>query len=152
MLYYLPFRLLNKITRVLIRKYESNKKTVTKKSFRKGVSQYKRNDLTLPYIILRDLGNRLQKICDWFDSFYYFKLSTVIGQEDDMKGSKKNLFINIRDLKYKDQKLYDSTFLSYSYKEKKNRDFKDLDRFTQLAPPKEELAKCKSRFYDRLNQ
>lgn len=152
MLYYLPFRLLNKITRTLIRRYESNKKTVTKKSFRKGVSQYKRNDLTLPYIILRDLGNRLQKICDWFDSFYYFKLSIVIAQEEDTKGSKKNLFINIRDLKYKEQKLYDSTFLSYSYKEKKNKDFKDLDRFTQLAPPKEELAKCKSRFYDGLNQ
>ena len=64
---------------------------------------------------------------------------------------KENLCVNIRDLSYNNQKLYDSTFLSYSYAEKKNYEFKDLDTFTKLSPPKEELAKCHSRFYDKIN-
>ena len=51
----------------------------------------------------------------------------------------------------KNQRLYDSTFLSFSYEEKKNLEFKDLDTFTKLSPPKEELDKCHSRFYDKIN-
>ena len=47
--------------------------------------------------------------------------------------------------------IYDSTFLSYSYEEKKNKEFKDIDTFTKLAPSKEELAKCNSRFYNKIN-
>lgn len=41
------------------------------------------------------------------------------------------------DLSYKNKKLYDSTFLSFSYAEKKNEEFKNLDTFTRLSPPKE---------------
>lgn len=76
--------------------------------------------MTLPYVILRSIASSLKKICDWFDTFYYFKLSTIISQEGEDKGIKKKLNINIRDLNYNNQKLYDSTFLSYAYKEKKN--------------------------------
>jgi hypothetical protein len=62
---------------------------------------------------------------------------------------KKSLNINLRDLSYKNQKLYDSTFLSFSYTQKKNEKFKKLDTFTKISPPKEELDKCNSRFYDK---
>lgn len=62
---------------------------------------------------------------------------------------KKSLNINLRDLSYKNQKLYDSTFLSFSYTQKKNEEFKKLDTFTKISSPKEELDKCNSRFYDK---
>ena len=155
MVYYLPFLGLYKLTKSLIKKYESRRRTVAKKSFRKGKSRYKRNDITLIYAILRSIGNHLSKICNWFDQFWYFKLKTRISQEDEndtaTKGTKKALCINIRDLSYKNQRLYDSTFLSYSYEEKKNEEFMNLDTFTQLSPSKEELDKCNSRFYNKIN-
>ena len=119
---------------------------------RKKAAEYKRNDLTLPYVVLRGLAASLKRVCDWFDSFYYFKLSTVISQEGETeKGKKKKLFINIRDLSYKGQNLYDSTFLSYAYAQKKNKDFKDIDTFTMLTPPIDELDKCNSKFYNKIN-
>ena len=152
MLYYLPFKLIYKILRHYIKKYELKKSRISKRSMRKGQASYKRNDLTLPYVILRGLANTLKKVCDWFDSFYYFKLSTVISQEGEEKGSKKKFYINIRDLSYNNQNLYDSTFLSFAYEQKKNTEFKDLDTFTQLTPPIDELDKCNSRFYEKINQ
>lgn len=154
-LYYAPFLGLYKLAKYYIKKYELVKKRVERKSFRFGKGKYKRNDFTLPYVVLRGIASSLQKICNWFDQFYYFKLSTNISQEDEnntaTKGIKKSLCINIRDLSYKNQRLYDSTFLSFSYEEKKNLEFRELDRFTKLSPPKEELAKCHSRFYDKIN-
>ncbi|MFI3330158.1 MAG: hypothetical protein R3Y05_06725, partial [bacterium] len=88
----------------------------------------------------------------FFEQFYYFKLYVHLFQEGDFgKPKKKTLAINIRDLKHNDHPLYDSTFLSFIYEQKKNKQFKDLDKFTQLAPSKEELEKCKSRFYEKIN-
>ncbi len=153
--YYLPFLGLYKLVKHFIKKYEQIKRRVERKSTRSGRAYYKRNDLTLPYVILRNFASSLQKICNWFDQFYYFKLSTNISQEDEndtaTKGTKKALCINIRDLTYNNQRLYDSTFLSYSYEQKKNQEFKNLDTFTKLSPSKEELSKCHSRFYDKIN-
>lgn len=155
MIYYLPFLGLNKLTRYFIKKYETRRRTVTRKSFRRGKSQYKRNDITLPYAMLRSFATSLHHICNWFDQFWYFKLSTTISQEDEndtaTKGSKKALCINIRDLSYNNQRLYDSTFLSFSYEQKKNEEFANLDTFTKLSPSKEELEKCNSRFYNKIN-
>ena len=147
----MPFKIIYKITRYYLKKYELRKQRITRRSTRKSVAQYKRNDITLPYALLRGLATSLKRVCDWFDSFYYFKLSTVISQEGDIKGKKKKLFINIIDLSYNGQNLYDSTFLSFAYEQKKNTEFKDLDTFTQLAPPIEELEKCNSKFYNKIN-
>ncbi len=151
MLYYLPFKLTYKVLRYYIKKYELRKRNISRKSMRKGQALYKRNDLTLPYVILRSLASSLKRVCDWFDSFYYFKLSTLVSQEGDVKGIKKKLCINIRDLSYNNQNLYDSTFLSYAYEQKKNTDFKDLPTFTRLTPPIEELDQCNSKFYNKIN-
>ena len=152
MLYYLPFRLIYKITRYYLKKYELRKQRITRRSTRKSVAQFKRNDITLPYALLRGLATSLKRVCDWFDSFYYFKLSTVISQEGDIKGKKKKLCINTIDLSYNGQNLYDSTFLSYAYEQKKNTNFKDLPTFTRLTPPIDELEKCNSKFYNKINQ
>lgn len=151
-LFYLPFKITYRLIRFFILKYEQKKRNISKHSNRKGKANYKRNDFTFPYIFLRDIGNKISKICSWFDQYYYFKLKVILNQEGERKeGIKKYLHINIRDLSYKNQKLYDSTFLSYAYEEKKNKDFKDLDKFTKLSPSKSELAKCHSRFYDKIN-
>ena len=156
MIYYLPFIGLNKLTIYFLKKYELKKTKVSKSSLRQGKAKYKRNDITMPYAILRSIAQTLTKICSFFDNFWYFKLSTRITQEDEndtrTKGIKKSLNINIRDLSCKNQKLYDSTFLSFSYAEKKNEEFKNLDTFTKLSPPKKELDKCNSRFYNKINQ
>lgn len=151
-LYYLPFKLALKIVTKLLKKYELKKNKTSKKSMRKTVAKYKRNDITLLYAILRRLATSLKRICNWFDSFYYFKMSTILSQEGDLKGIKRKLCINIRDLSHNNQNLYDSTFLSFAYEQKKNEEFKNLDRFTKLAPPKDELEKCHSKFYDKINQ
>lgn len=58
------------------------------------------------------------------------------------------LCINLRDLTYNNQKLYDSTFLSYANEQKKNKVFKELDTFTSLTSSIEELDKYSSRFYN----
>lgn len=154
-LFYLPFKTMLNINKHFIKKYELIKKRVDRKSSRYSKASYKRNDINFPYAVLRNIGCTLSKICNWFDQFYYFKLVTTISQEDEndmaTKGQKKNLYINIRDLSYKNQRLYDSTFLSYSYEEKKNLEFKDLNTFTKLSPSKEELSLCHSRFYDKIN-
>ena len=151
MVYYLPFKLSYKIVRYYIKKYELRKRKINKTSMRTSVAQYKRNDITLPYAVLRGLATTLNRVCDWFDSFYYFKLSTIVSQEGDLKGVKKKLHINVRDLNYNQQPLYDSTFLSYAYEQKKNEEFKNLDTFTQLTPSIEELEKCNSKFYNKIN-
>ena len=152
MVYYLPFKLIYKILRYYIKKYELRKRNISRKSMRKGISCYKRNDLTLPYVMIRDAANTFKRICDWFESFTFFTLKTVISQEGDLgKGTKKKLNINIRDLSYNNQALYDSTFLSFAYSQKKNEEFKNLDTFTRLTPPIEELEKCNSKFYNKIN-
>ena len=152
MLYYLPFRITYKVLRYYIKKYELRKRNISRTSMRKGQACYKRNDLTLPYVMLRSFASSLKRICDWFDSFYFFTLQTVISQEGDLgKGTKKKLNINIRDLSYNNQALYDSTFLSFAYEQKKNEEFKNLDTFTRLTPPIDELEKCNSKFYNKIN-
>lgn len=115
----MPFRILDKIVRYYLKVYETKKKTISRNSNRKGKATYKRNDLTLIYLILRKLGYTLSKIKLFFDNYYYFKLDTPISQEgDDTKGKKKALAVNIRDLSFNKHSLYDSTFLSYASKEK----------------------------------
>ena len=144
--YYLPFKLTKKIVCSLIEKYEKRRRSVTKKSLRKGLPCYKRNDLTLPYVILRSLGHTLSKICNWFETFSYFKLKTLLSQEDSLTGIKKNLFINIRDLKFNDSPLYDTTFLSYAYETKCSHNFRNLEVYQGLQPTPEELEKQDSYF------
>ncbi len=150
-LYYLPFKLIYKFLRSLIKRYELKKKPISKHSTRISKGTYKRNDITLIYAMLRNLSHLFKRICGWFDSFYYFKLTTIISQEGEDKGVTKKLCINIRDLTHNNHNLYDSTFLSYAYEQKKNKAFKDLDTFTSLTPSIEELEKCNSRFYDKIN-
>ncbi len=151
-LYYLPIKIINKLIIKLIKKYELKKKYASRKSTRKPKAIYKRNDITLIYAILRNIANKLQTINAFFDQYYYFKLQLHLFQEgDQIKPLKRNININLRDLEFNKQKLYDSTFLSYSYKQKKNQDFKNLDSFTSVTPTVEELSKCNSRFYDKVN-
>ncbi len=149
--YYAPFIALSKVTKTLIKRYETKRLYITKKTKRKGISQYKRNDYNLTYAILRHLAGILNKICAFFDHYWYFKISGILSQEDNTKGKKIVLNINISDLKINDHPLYDSTFLSYAYEEKKNKEFKDLITFKTLHPTTEELSLCNSRFYNKLN-
>lgn len=145
-IYYFPFKLTRKIIHYYIEKYEKRKRTVNKKSTRKALPQYKRNDLTLPYVMLRDFGKTLTKICNWFESFSYFKLKVILSQEGDIKGIKKNLFINIRDLEFNGEALYDTTFLSYAYETKCDHNFRNLQTYQGLQPTPEELALQESNF------
>ncbi|MDE5714913.1 MAG: hypothetical protein K2I42_02155, partial [Anaeroplasmataceae bacterium] len=69
-------------------------------------------------------------------------------QEGEEKGTLKKLCINIRDLIHNGFNLYDSTFLSYVYEQKKN----NVVTFTSLTPSTEELSKCSSGFFDKINQ
>ena len=150
-LYYLPIIGLNKIVKSLIKKYELIQKRVSKKSVRKTLARYKRNDITLLYIVLRHLAYKLDKISTFFNNYYYFKLDITLSEEDKTNEEKHKLYINIKDLSYKNMNLYDSTFLSYAYEQKKNKDFKDIDKFTSLRPTIDELSKCNSRFYNNIN-
>ena len=150
-LYYLPFILIKKTLMSWISKYESKKKRINPKTERKGPAVFKRNDYTFIYAFLRHSLNTIDKICNWFDHFYFFKITGNLSFQDGIKGDKKNLNINICDLEINNQKLYDSTFLSFAYESKKNFKFRNLDTFTSLTPSVEELTKCNSRFYNKLN-
>lgn len=150
-LYYLPFILIKKTLMSWISKYESKKKRINPKTERKGPAEFKRNDYTFIYAFLRHSLNTIDKICVWFDHFYFFKITGNLSFQDGIKGDKKNLNINLCDLEINNQKLYDSTFLSFAYESKKNFKFRNLDTFTSLTPSVEELTKCNSRFYNKLN-
>ena len=71
--------------------------------------------------------------------------------QDGATGEEKHVLLNICDSSIENMALYDSTFLSYAYEQKKNAAFKDLDKFTSLTPSIEELTKCNSRFYNKIN-
>ncbi|WP_162151050.1 hypothetical protein [Haploplasma modicum] len=150
-LYYYPFILMDKLVSRLIFKYETKRKTINKNTKRKSLSKYKRNDYTLVYGILRSLQFQLNKIKNFFDKYWYFRITSILSEEDGGKGKSVAININLCDLKLDDQQLYDSTFLSHAYEQKKNTKFKDLDKFTSITPSIEELTKCNSRFYNKIN-
>ena len=150
-LYYLPFLKLDELLKKYLQKYESIRKSINKKTQRKTISKIKRNDFSFIYALLRHLAYINKKICTYFDHFWYFKIKGNLSTQDGIKGDIKTLNLNICDLEINQQKLYDSTFLSYAYETKKNYSFKDLDTFTSLTPSIEELNKCHSRFYNKIN-
>ena len=71
--------------------------------------------------------------------------------QDGATGEERNILLNVCDLSIENMALYDSTFLSYAYEQKKNAAFRDLDKFTSLTPSIEELTKCNSHFYNKIN-
>ena len=150
-LYYLPFKGIKLLIEKLITSYELKKKRITKETMRKSYGIYKRNDYNSIYYFLRNLNTTLTKICTWFEKYQYFKLTALKSQEGDEKGERITFNINLCDLHINNQKLYDSTFLSFAYEQKKNMDFKDIESFTQLTPSIEELNKCNSKFYNKIN-
>ena len=150
-MYYLPFKGLKTLCEKLITSYELRKRRINKETQRKSVGVYKRNDYNATYYFLRNLNTTLTKICTWFEKYQYFKLSALKSQEGDEKGERITFNINLCDLHINNQKLYDSTFLSYAYEQKKNKDFKNIESFTKLTPTIEELNKCNSKFYNKIN-
>ena len=108
--------------------------------------------IIIPHIIfLRNLNTTLSKICTWFEKYQYFKLTALKSQEGDEKGERITFNINLCDLHINNQKLYDSTFLSYAYEQKKNMPFSSIESFTRITPSIEELNKCNSKFYNKIN-
>lgn len=150
-MYYLPFKGLKVLIEKLITSYELKKKRINKETQRKTYGTYKRNDYNTTYYFLRNLNTTLTSICSWFEKFQYFKLKSLKSQEGEEKGTPIAFNINLCDLHINNQKLYDSTFLSYAYEQKKNKAFKDLESFTRLTPTIEELNKCNSKFYNKIN-
>ncbi len=150
-LYYLPIKALSNLFRNLIVKYETKRPFINKNTKRKSISSYKRNDQSMLYIILRQLSFVFNKLSSFFDHYWYFRIKGDLSMRDGEVGEKKNICLNICDLSIENMALYDSTFLSYAYEQKKNMAFKDLDKFTSLTPSIDELNKCNSHFYNKLN-
>ncbi|MFI3329367.1 MAG: hypothetical protein R3Y05_02630 [bacterium] len=152
-LYYKPIKKYYNFINKKVIAYETNKGFVTRKSKRMNIAEYKRNDYTLVYSFLRTAAYHLDEIITWFKRYEYFRLKTIVSTEDNvLSGYKETFRINITDLSHKNQKIYDSTYLSYAYQQKKNTNFKDLPSFTKLSPTIEELDKCNSKFYQKINQ
>ena len=151
LLYYAPFRLLNKLVSNLILRYETKKKRINKHTYRVNKQEFKRNDYSLIYAILRNSSYKLNRICSWFEKYAFFKINLIVSQEDNRQGIKKTVNINLCDLDINNQKLYDSTFLSFAYEQKKNYEFKNLENYTNLTPSIDELSKCNSKFYNKIN-
>ena len=150
-LYYLPIKALSNLFRNLITKYETKRPFINKFTKRKTVSSYKRNDQSMLYIILRQLAFTFNKLSNFFDHYWYFRIKGDLSMRDGEVGEKKNICLNICDLSIENMALYDSTFLSYAYEQKKNMAFRNLDKFTSLTPSIDELNKCNSHFYNQLN-
>lgn len=150
-LYYLPIKALSNLFRNLITKYETKRPFINKNTKRKTISSYKRNDQSMLYIILRQLSFSFNKLSNFFDHYWYFRIKGDLSMRDGEVGEKKNICLNICDLSIENMALYDSTFLSYAYEQKKNMAFKDLDKFSSLTPSIDELNKCNSHFYNQLN-
>ncbi|MCR5462126.1 MAG: hypothetical protein K6E87_03560, partial [bacterium] len=72
LMYYAPFKLLYKLSNRLIKRYESKKTKLNKQTTRLGIMEYKRNDYSLIYAILRNMSYKLNNICNYFERYAFF--------------------------------------------------------------------------------
>lgn len=151
-LFKLPFFLVYSFTKKTAISYSFYRRRISKKSFRNDRLIRKRFDYTLIYSILRHFNIFLYKILNWFDSFKY---TIIYGDISNVEGdirSRIKLKINSRDEKYKDSFLYDSTFLSKGYENKKKASKVNWDNarvYSSIHPTDDELKSLHSKFIDK---
>jgi len=148
----MPFKLLFRFTYKTIDLYSFYKQKITKTSLRSNKRVRKRYDYNTIFALLRHLTNKIYRIVSWFDTFTYTQISGSISNVEGEVRSKIKLRINSRDEKYKDSYLYDSTFLSKGYENKRSKSkttWNSADSFQSIHPSDEELKKMHSRFIDK---
>jgi len=146
----LPFKWLYQISEKIISSYESYKIKLTKYSQRNTKSIRKRFDYTFLYSFLRYSLFYLEKVLLFFRNFLYLRFYCRILDIENNPIRKVKININNFDESWKGSRLYDSTFLSKAYKDKKVKgfDWDKIPRWTSLTPSQEELTKVHSRFID----
>ncbi|MCK9224837.1 MAG: hypothetical protein M0R46_16200 [Candidatus Muirbacterium halophilum] len=152
-LYSIPFRFFYNIFDNLILKYESYKLRLTKDSMRKSKRIRKRYDYTFLYSFFRYGLYYFGKVLSWFDKFSYIKFYCSFTDRDGKALSKFKMNVNTIDEQYQGSRLYDSTFLSKSYEEKKQQStikskWDTIPTWSSLSPSKEELLMVHSRFLE----
>jgi hypothetical protein len=148
-LFRIPFVWCFNFIDTLLTKYESWIFLLAKDTRRKSRKIRKRYDYTAVYAFLRFLIYYLSRVLTWFNKFSYTKMiCTLRDVQQNIKGKMK-FNINAQDETWKGSRLYDSTFLSKGYEQKKSKNdipWSKLERWSSLTPGEEELIKVHSRF------
>jgi hypothetical protein len=151
-LFSLPFKWLFGIFEQITLNYESYKLKLTKYSMRESRRIRKRYDYTALYSFLRYSLYFLIKVLDYFERYAYTKFYIEERDSDSKTLGKFKININSFDESWKGMRLYDSTFLSTAYSEKKQKEkhrWDQLPKWTSLNPSQKELEKVHSRFIDK---
>lgn len=148
----LPFKFLYRVFYKAIDSYSFYKLKITKSSMRTDRRVRKRYDYNLVFSVLRHLSLFLSRVIEWFESFKYTQIYGSVSNVEGETRSKLKLKINSRDEKYKNSYLYDSTFLSKGYENKKRKsltDWNNSESYKSIHPSDEELKKLHSKFIDK---
>lgn len=142
----LPFDILYRSLDFVLTRYESYKLFLSKWSTRRSPKIRKRYDYVFLYSVFRFMMFHTIQILSWFDKFYYTKYTAELLTNDGDNKRKLKYAINSMDEEWRGQRLYDSTFLSTGYKQRKNTAFKDLPRWSAITPTIEEMQMLNSKF------
>lgn len=151
-LFRLPFIWIFNLLDSLLTKYESNIFHLAPDTRRRSRKIRKRYDYTGPYSFFRYLIYYVSRVLNWFYKFTYTKMFTTLRDVDNNILGKMKYNINVQDEIWKGSRLYDSTFLSRSYDDKRSRNYipwSKLERWSSLTPGEEELKQVHSRFINR---
>lgn len=150
-LFRLPFDWLLNYFSSRIEKFYYKKRPLFKRSNRFSIRRRKRSDYTGVMSFYRYCQLRLSKICSWFDEFYYYKMISYLGCDDNPYEQKCKFYLNQIELSDENkERLYHSTYLSpfYDYmRTNSNGSVENRKNWSGLVPTVEELKE--TGLYDR---
>ncbi len=150
-LFRIPFDWLLNYFSSRIEKFYYKKRPLFKRSNRFSIRRRKRSDYTGVMSFYRYCQLRLSKICSWFDEFYYYKMISYLGSDDNPYEQKCKFYLNQIELSDENkERLYHSTYLSpfYDYmRSNSNGSVENRKNWSGLVPTVDELKE--TGLYDR---
>ena len=147
----LPFEVLFNFFSSKIEKFYYKKKPIFHRSNRFSIRRRKRSDYTFVMSFFRYCQLRLNKIVSWFDEFYYYKMISFLGSDENPYEKKCKFYLNEIELSDSEKApLYHSTYLNpfYDYmRSETNGSVENRENWSDLIPSVEELKN--TGLYDR---
>ncbi|XFA98146.1 hypothetical protein ACAG96_04505 [Candidatus Izemoplasma sp. B36] len=151
-IYRFPWKMLYKILYKAIDLYENFQERLGKNTRRTGKKIRKRYDYTLLYGFFRYSLYVVNKIKKYFDRWNFLAFNVNLEDVNGEVIKELKLKVNNQDEHWKEQRLYDSTFLSRGYDDKykaSKKKWKDLSTWSSVTPKSKELKEIHSRFINK---
>lgn len=153
-----PIEWLYNINCFFMKLYLGSKKSLDKWTVRTDTFNYKRNDVSFIYQLMKYYGHILYRILGYFEHFAYFKVWCQISYDDE--GSDKHIvkyYIPLCNMYYKGNKVYESCQFNKFYQDIKDiygidkKGLQNLGYWSSIDPSAEEyVLGVKQRFYTKV--